>query len=69
MRLLGRAQPEHHQSDEDAAAYDEARRAYQSDKLAIFEAAAQREARLRRLGYDLDAVTRRRPDGNDDASH
>ncbi len=44
---------------------EEHTRAYQSEKLAALEAQIERLARLRRLGYDFDAVTRQDGDRAD----
>jgi len=44
---------------------DEAKRDYQSDKLAALDAEIERLAQLRRLGYDFDVATRQ----DSDAAH
>ncbi len=44
---------------------EEHTRSYQSEKLAALEAQIERLARLRRLGYDFDVITRQDSDRAD----
>ena len=43
----------------DDPAAEEAKRAYQSDKLAAYQAHVERLARVKRLGYELDLTIRK----------
>ena len=72
MQLFRRTQPPD-DTDQRIVAFDPAlnqevelaKRAYESDKLAVFEAEVTRMARIRRLGYDFDITTRQ----DSDAAH
>lgn len=54
MQLLGCTPPREPDPER-----DEAQRAYQSEKLAAWEAHAERVARLKRLGYEVDLAKRK----------
>lgn len=45
--------------------FDAARQAYQDDKRLFLEHEAEREARLKRLGYDFEIATGRQSRGSD----
>ena len=64
LRLFERTQPPERNSNiaPRDPAYYEARQAYQDDKQAAMAKQIEILARLNRMGYDVDVVTRKRPD-------
>jgi hypothetical protein len=63
MRLFGH--PEQHMepvSSPPDAAFTEEKRAYELEKRELVKRQVERLARLRRLGYDVDVITRKDQD-------